>query len=552
MTINDQAKVVILGGVALGAGAAAKARRVNEQAEIIVIERGPYVSFANCGLPYYVGGVIKDRSKLLLHTPETLKQRFNIDVRVRQEAVSINREQKTVTIRDGQTGQEYQESYDKLVLATGAKPIVPPLKGITLTGIFVMRDVPDVDAITDWIQNHNVKHAVAIGAGFIGLEVVENLVHRGIAVTLVEKASQVLPPFDHEMTATALEELEKMGVNVILGDGITGFAGETTASAVELESGMSIEADLFIMGLGVRPDLSIAKQAGLTIGQTGALEVNQYLQTSDPDIYSGGDLAEIVHTVHGKQRWIPLAAAANKQARIIGMNVFGAHREFHGAQGTSIVKLGDAVLAVTGETEKAAKNDGLDFFVSYNIAGHHAGYYPGAQDMVIKLVVEHNTGRILGGQIAGRDGVDKRIDVLATAIAAKMTVSDVAELDLAYAPPFSSAKDPIILAAMTAENIVTGEVTAISTIDELPKDLTWRILDVRRHDEVSQGMLPEAKHIPLDELRDRILELDPATPWVVYCRSGQRSYIASRILKGHGFEQVFNLSGGYFVQGMRK
>ena len=551
MTNAKSQKVLILGGVALGAGAAAKARRVDEKAEIIVIERGPYVSFANCGLPYYVGGVIKDRAKLLLHTPETLRQRFNIDVRILQEAVSIDRDQKIVTIRQVQTGETYEESYDKLVLATGAKPIVPPLKGIDLPGIFVMRDVPDVDAITQWIETKQVKQAVAIGAGFIGLEVVENLVARGINVTVVEKANQIMPPFDQEMTKLAMDELTAMGVTVILGDGITGFEGDAQASGVVLESQKVIPADLFIMGLGVRPDLTIAKACGLKIGETGALHVNQFLQTSDPDIYSGGDLADIIHTVHGRQRWIPLAAAANKQARIIGMNLFGAQREFHGAQGTSIVKVGEIVMAITGLSEKAAKADGLSYYVSYNIAGHHAGYYPGAKDMVIKLIVEKETGRLLGAELAGKDGVDKRIDVLATAIAASMTVSDLADLDLAYAPPFSSAKDPVILAGMAAENILHGEVTAIATVDELGEEGNWRILDVRRPDETEHGILPGATSIPLDDLRNRIDELDKNTTWVVYCRSGQRSYIASRILKGHGFEKVFNLSGGYYVQSMR-
>jgi NADPH-dependent 2,4-dienoyl-CoA reductase/sulfur reductase-like enzyme/rhodanese-related sulfurtransferase len=542
-------KILVIGGVALGAGVAAKARRMDENAEITIIEKGPYVSFANCGLPYYLGGVIPERSQLLLHTPESLRSRFNIDVRVRQEATEIDREHKQVTIRRLETGDTYSESYDKLVLAMGAKPILPPLPGHDLEGIFSIRNVPDVDAIKDWVDSKQIKSAVVIGAGFIGLETVENFAHIGLKVTLVEKAPQILPPFDEEMTSLALDELEKMGVNVILNDGITGFVGEQKATAVQLESGKEIPADMFIMGLGVRPDNQMAKDAGLEVGFAGAVRVNEYLQTSDPDIYSGGDLAEIVHLVHGETRWIPLAAAANKQGRIIGMNICGAREKFRGAQGTSIVRVGDVTLAMTGLSEKAAKADGIDFFASYNTAGHHAGYYPGAKDMTIKLLVEKGSGRVLGAQIVGREGVDKRIDVVATAIGAHMTVEDVASLDLAYAPPFSSAKDPIIMAAMAAENINSGETVAVRGVEEIDSD-NVRLLDVRRPDEFSRGRLDGAINIPLDELRERADELDKDTHWVLYCRSGQRSYFASRTLQGLGFKHIYNLTGGYVLQKM--
>ncbi|KPV45581.1 FAD-dependent oxidoreductase [Alicyclobacillus ferrooxydans] len=544
-------KIVIVGGVALGAGAAAKARRMDEGSEIVLIERGPYVSFANCGLPYYVGNEISDRGALLLNTPESLKSRFNIDVRVLQEVVSINRSDKTITVRKVESGETYDEPYDKLVLAMGAKPIVPPLPGIQLSGIFNLRSVPDADQIKSWVSQQLVKRAVVIGAGFIGLETVENLVKLGIEVTLVEKAPQVLPPFDAEMTAAALRELNRMGVHVILGDGISGFDGVDKATAVNLESGLRLEADIFLLGIGVRPETGLAKDAGLELGVAGALVINEYLQTSDPDIYSGGDLAEIVHLVDGVRRWIPLAGPANKQGRVIGINVSGGKETFDGAQGTSIVRVGRATLATTGFSERTAKSLGLNFFVSFTTAGHHAGYYPGAKDMTIKLIVETSTGRLLGAEIAGREGVDKRIDVLATAIAARMTVSQIAALDLAYAPPFSSAKDPVIMAAMAAENVQYGTVRTVQVVEDLPFDNVG-ILDVRRPDEVEAGMLPGAVHIPLDELRDRFTELDTNKHWVVYCRSGQRSYFATQILLRLGLPHVYNLSGGYLVQQMRQ
>lgn len=544
-------KIVIIGGVAIGAGAAAKARRMDESAEIIVIERGPYVSFANCGLPYYLGGVIKEREKLLLHTPRSLKTRFNIDARVQQELVAIDRTRKRVRIHDLVADTEYDESYDKLVLATGAKPILPPVPGVNLDGIFTLRDIPDVDKIQDWISSRDVNHAVVIGAGFIGLETAENLAHRGIKVTLIDKAEQVMTPFDAEMTIPAVEELRHRGVDVILGDGLTGFQRNDDLQEVVLDSGRRVAADLFIMGLGVRPDTSVAKDAGLALGSTGALKVNDYLQTSDPDIYSGGDLAEVIERVTGEHRWIPLAGAANKQARIIGTNVCGGTARFIGAQGTSIVRVGTMVLAMTGLSEKLANKLSIDHFVSYTTSGHHAGFYPDARDLTIKLMVHRPSGRVLGAEIVGQEGVDKRIDVLATAIAAKMTVEDLSMLDLAYAPPFSSAKDPVIMAGMVADNILLGQIDSVYQIEDI-SDGNVHILDVRQDDEVVSGTLPDAVHIPLDELRERVGELDATVPWVVYCRSGQRSYNACRMLKGLGFSRVYNLAGGYLVYEMKQ
>lgn len=547
----DKRKILIIGGVALGAGTAAKARRMDEQADIVLIERGPYVSFANCGLPYFLGDVITDRQELLLHTPESLRARFNIDVRVMQEMVSLNRDRKTVTIRDLSHGTVYEEPYDKLVLAMGAKPISPAIPGKDLDGIFSMRTVPDVDRIKAYINDTYAKHAVVIGAGFIGLETVDNLNRLGLKVTLIEKAPQVLPPFDAEMTAPALKALARMGTEVILNDGISRFEGTDRAVRVVLESGRVVEGDVFILGLGVRPDVEMAKAAGLEAGMTGALQVNEYLQTSDPDIYSGGDLAEIVHKVNGKDTWIPLAGAANKQARIVGINVTGGHDTFKGAQGTSIVGVGKYVLGATGLSEKLLKRAEIPYMVSYNTTGHHAGYYPGAKDLTIKLLFEPGSGKIYGAQVVGREGVDKRLDVLATAIAADMTAADLTDLDLAYAPPFSSAKDPVIMAGMAADNIIRNKIRVVYNSDDLQGE-DVRLLDVRRDDEVVDGMIEGALHIPLDELRDRAAELNPDLRYIVYCRSGLRSYVASRMLAGLGFSNVYNMSGGYVVYTMRE
>ncbi len=550
MTNRKQRKVVVIGGVALGAGAAAKVRREDEQAEIILIERGPYVSFANCGLPYYLSGVIENREALLLHTPESLRNRFNIDVRVLQEAVHIDRTKQVVHVRNLSTGESYNQPYDKLVLAMGADPVIPPIPGIDLNGIFQVRTVSDVDFIRSWMNDSDVRRAVVIGAGFIGLETVENLVQAGLHVTLVEKAPQILPSFDAEMTSLLLNQLKAMGVEVILSDGIESFQGDVQATSVNLESGRTIAADMFIVGIGVRPNTKLAYEAGLELSSNGALRLNRFLQTNDPNIYGGGDMAEIVHLVDGEKRWIPLAGPANKQARIIGLNICGKKVEFHGAQGTSIVGIGDVVLGMTGLSEQTAKQMKIPHMVSYNTLGHHASYYPGALDVTIKLVFDPTTGHLLGGQVTGHEGVDKRLDVLATAIYNEMTVSELTELDLAYAPPFSSAKDPIIMAGMVAENLLNGAAVSVYTPDALGDD-NILLLDVRGNDEVANGVLSGAKHIPLDQLRQRVNELDQNRPMIVYCRIGQRSYFASRFLRGHGFHKVYTLNGGYVVQQMR-
>ena len=547
--IHKRNKIVIVGGVAVGAGAAAKIRRMDESAEIVVIERGPHVSFANCGLPYYLGDVISKREALLLHTPSSLRARFELDVRTRQEVVAIDRENKMVKISKLRDGSNYEESYDKLVLAMGAQPIMPRLPGIQLPGIFQLRTIPDVDDMKAWIASRGVHHVAVVGAGFIGIETVENLTALGLRVTLIEKAPQVLPPFDEEMTAHVRQDLKRLHVNTVLGDGISEFRGTDRATEVVLESGRLIRADMFILGLGVRPNSGLAKEAGLELGTAGTVKVNEYLQTSDPDIYAAGDVAEVAHLVNGSPRFLPLAGAANKQARIIGENIGGARVKFEGTLGTAIVKLGETTLAMTGLTEKAAKAGGISYAVSYNTAGHHAGYYPGAADLTVKLLVEPLTELVLGAQISGKQGVDKRIDVLATAIAGRLTLDEVAGLDLAYAPSFSSAKDPVIMAAMVAQHVVRGEVHTVRTMEDIRR-LGALILDVRSEQEAAKNALPGAVNIPLDQLRERADELDKNITWVVYCRSGQRSYFAYQILSGLGFNSVYNLDGGMIVQGM--
>ena len=538
-------KVVIAGGVAVGAGTAARLRRLNEKAEIILLEKGEYVSFANCGLPYYIAGEIKDREELLLNTPESLRARFHIDVRVKNELVEIDRQNKTVKILNHENGQTYVQNYDKLVLAQGAAPIRPPIPGIDFSNVYQLRSVPDVDAIQERISSGQVKKAVVIGAGFIGIEMVEAFLARGLEVALIEKAPQIMPPSDPEMTIPIVKALEKAGVELILNDGIQSLKGDSVAERVVLESGKEITGDVFLLGLGVRPDSSIAKQTGLELGIAGSLKVNEHLQTSDPDIYAAGDLADSTFKSTGEDTWIPLAGPANKQARAIANHIMGRPGKFSGVLGTSIVRFQKEVLAQTGLTEKTAKRSNIPYKVSYTISKHHAGYYPGAKDMIIKLLFAPDDGKVLGAQITGTEGIDKRIDVIATAIYSELTVADLMELDLAYAPPFGAAKDPIIMAAMTAQNILDSLLNVVQTehFDMFAPGV--QIVDVRDPHETAKGIIEGAKLIPLPGFRDHISELDPKRPVVLYCRSGFRSYVATRILRLNGFEAVYNWAGGY-------
>ncbi len=541
-------KILIVGGVAGGASAAAKARRTNESANIVIIEKGPYVSFANCGLPYYVGDTIQDRDELLLQTPERFWNRFRVRVHTLHEALKIDRNEKCLLVRNLVTQEVTSHPYDKLILAPGAGAIVPDIPGIHAKNIFTVKTVPDSDKIKSFLQNHPSQHALVIGGGFIGLETAEALKNRGLQVTIVEKAPQILPPFDPDMARLIAFHLQEKDVRIIADDGIQLFhqTGELSKEA-ELESGKRLPMDIAILSIGVRPELKLAREAGLEIGGTGGIAVNDRQQTSDPDIYAAGDAVESIHLVTGKRARIPLAGPANKQGRVAGANAGGGDLHFLGALGTAIVESLGITAGKTGLTEHEAKSHGFHYFVSLTHPLDHAGYYPGAEALHIKLVVEQKTGKLLGAQIVGEQGVDKRIDVLATALHGRMTVKDLEQLDLAYAPQFNSAKGPVIMAGFVASNTLRGEVKTI-TSDELKTKMetntSLQLLDVRTTEEYQEAHLPQACLIPVDELRDHLQELDFFQETVVYCRVGLRGYLAARILLQHGFTNVYNLTGG--------
>jgi len=542
-------KIVIVGGVAGGASAAAKARRANEAADITIFEKGPYVSFANCGLPYYVGETIQDRDDLLLQTPERFWKRFRVKVYVLHEVLQIDRAAKCVHVKNVISGAVMSHPYDKLVLAPGAGAIVPNIPGIHTKNIFSVKTVPDSDAIKNFLHDHLSHHALVIGGGFIGLETAEALKNLGLKVTIVEKATQILPPFDPDMARLVAYHLQEKDLEIIVGDGIKSFhqTGELAQKA-ELESGTRLPMDLAILSIGVRPELKLAREAGLEIGASGGIAVNERQQTSDPHIYAAGDAVETTHLVTGKRTRIPLAGPANKQGRVAGANAAGGGLQFHGALGTAIVESMGITAAKTGLTEHEAQTHDLKYFVSVTHPLDHAGYYPGAEALHMKLVVEQETGKLLGAQIVGEQGVDKRIDVFATALHAKMKVQDLELLDLAYAPQFNSAKGPVIMAGFVAANTLRGEVKTL-TGEELQKKLETntflQLLDVRSLDEYQEAHLPQARLVPVDELRDHLQELDPSQETVVYCRVGLRGYLAARILLQHGFTNVSNLTGGF-------
>ena len=542
-------KIVIVGGVAGGASAAAKARRTNESAEIVIFEKGAYVSFANCGLPYYVGDTIQDRNDLLLQTPERFWTRFRVRVHVLHEVLQIDRKDRCVRVKNLVTQEITSHLYDRLILAPGAGAIVPNIPGIHARNIFTVKTVPDSDAIKTFLIHHSCHRAVVIGGGFIGLETAEALKNRGMRVTIVEKAPQILPPFDPDMGRLVAYHLQEKDVEIIVGDGIKCFHqhGEL-AQEVELESGTRLSMDLAILSIGVRPELKLAREADLEIGVSGGIVVNERQQTSDPDIYAAGDAVESTHLVTGKRARISLAGPANKQGRVAGANAAGGDLQFHGALGTAIVESMGITAGKTGLAEHEAKAHGFNYFVSVTHPLDHAGYFPGAEVLHIKLVVEHKTGKLLGAQIVGEHGVDKRIDVLATALHAGMRVQDLEQLDLAYAPQFNSAKGPVIMAGFVAANTLRGEVKTI-TVEELQikqaANGSLQLLDVRSPEEYQEAHLPQARLVPVDELREHLLELDPTRETVVYCRVGLRGYFAARILLQHGFTKVYNLTGGY-------
>jgi NADPH-dependent 2,4-dienoyl-CoA reductase/sulfur reductase-like enzyme/rhodanese-related sulfurtransferase len=542
-------RIVIVGGVAGGMSAASRARRLAEDADIIVFERGAHVSFANCGLPYFLGGEISNRDKLLVQTAERLRAVFNLDVRTGSEVLAIRRDSKEVDVRELATGRVYTERYDALILSTGAAPLVPPLPGIRQPGHFVLRSLEDMDAVESWLTSHSVANAVIVGAGFIGLEVAEQFRRRGMAVSIVERLPQVLSPLDPEMAAHLHGELRKNGIALHLNNGLARFdapaPGESAASVVVLADGTRIPADVVLLGLGVKPESKLAKEAGLVVGVTGGVRVNEHLQTSDPDIYAVGDVIEVMHGVTGKPALIPLGGPANRQGRIAADNIFGIPSKYPGSIGTAIVRVFDLTAALTGANEAQLRAAGMPFEAVHLHPNSHAGYYPGAKPLALKLLFAPESGKVLGAQAVGADGVDKRIDVLATAIRAGMTVDDVAELELGYAPPFGSAKDPVNLAGMAAQNVKAGLVR-VAQWDEVAKlDPTATvILDVRDAKERAAGAIPGSLHIPLAELRARISELPREKEILAHCASGQRSYNACRLLVQLGF-RCRNLTGSF-------
>ncbi|HHX71420.1 MAG TPA: FAD-dependent oxidoreductase [Clostridiales bacterium] len=538
-------KVLIVGGVAGGASAAARMRRLSETAEIIMFERGGYVSFANCGLPYYVGGSIEEQDELILQTPEDFYQRFAIDVRLFSEVVAVDPANKTVTVRSN--GEEYRETYDKLILSPGASPAVPPLPGRDDPRIFTLRTVPDAEQIKQYMDKHQPQKAVVIGGGFIGLEMAENLAERGLAVTIVEMAPQVAGFLDRDMASVVHHYLREKGIALKLGQKASGFQPYADRVDVLLE-GETLKADLVLLSLGVKPDTAFLAGSGLSMSEKGAILVNAHMQTSDPDVYAVGDAVLVPHFVTNQPTFIPLAGPANKQGRIAADHIAGLPASYKGTQGSSVLKLFDMTIAATGLTEAGAKAAGLACDAVYLWPLSHASYYPNPTSIAMKVVFEKPSGRILGAQLAGFEGVDKRCDVLATAIRAGMTADDLTELELCYAPPFSSAKDPVNMAGYMIQNVISGLVEQfhwheVSAIKEDP-NAVW--LDVRTPGEYRRGHLENSLLIPVDSLRERIDELAPFKDKTIYinCQSGLRSYIACRMLAQRGFA-CKNLAGGY-------
>ena len=538
-------KVLIVGGVAGGATTAARLRRVSENAEIIIFEKGPYVSFANCGLPYHLSGTIKEREQLLVTSAEDLHNLLNLDVRTNQEVLSIDRTNKTVTVRDLLNQRDYTESYDKLLLSPGASPIVPPLPGVEHEGVFVLHNIPELDEIVEWIKTRQPKNAVVVGGGFIGLEVVENLVELGMKVELVEMLNQVMAPVDYELAAEVHQHLELHGVNLHLGDGLKSIeTGARTLLQVNTSSGLELATDLVILSIGVRPNSNLAKDAGLEMEPRGHICVNSQMQTSDPDIYAVGDAVQIDSCLTGKPTSLALAGPAAKQARIAADHMAGRDVAFKGVIGTSVVKIFDLSVASTGLNSRQLKEAQIPFETVTSHVNDHASYYPGAAPIQLKLLFGPQ-GQIYGAQAVGTNGVDKRIDVIATAIHGKMTVYDLEELELSYAPPFGSARDPVNVVGFLAGNVLRGDVEVIQwdQIDQLDPN-KWVVLDVRYPEELSVSALPGAINIPLSKLRSRLGELPKDKRFAVICGTGQRSYFALRILRQHGFDAV-NVSGGF-------
>ena len=539
-------KVVIVGGVAGGATAAARIRRLDEQAEIVVFERSGYISYANCGLPYYIGDVITERSALTLQTPESFFNRFRVTMKIRHEVMAIHPERKTVSVKNLETGDEFEESYDKLLLSPGAKPTQPRLPGVGLNKLFTLRTVEDTFRIKEFIRTNHPKSAVLAGGGFIGLELAENLRELGMEVTIVQRPKQLMNPFDPDMAAFIHNEMRRNGVKLALGHTVEGFEERNGGVDVLLKDEQPLHADLVVLAIGVTPDTHLAKETGLELGIKGSILVNDRMETSVPDIYAVGDAVQVKHFVTGQDALISLAGPANKQGRIAADNICGGDSRYTGSQGSSVIKIFDMTAATTGINETNAKNAGLDVDKVILSPMSHAGYYPGGKVMTMKVVFEKETFRLLGAQIVGYEGVDKRIDVLATAIRAGLKATELKELELSYAPPYSSAKDPVNMAGFMIDNIANGVLKQWHLEDAamLPRDGSVTLLDTRTAGEYSRGHIDGFMNIPVDELRERLDELDKSKPIYVICQSGLRSYIACRILAGNGYD-CYNFSGGF-------
>ncbi len=534
-------KTIIIGGVAGGATAAARLRRLDEKAEIIILERGEYVSFANCGLPYYIGGVITDREDLTLQTPESFKARFNIDVRVLNEAVKISPDTKTVTVKNLRTSETYEESYDNLILSMGSEPIRPNIEGADGSNVFTLRNIPDTLKIKNYINTAKPRSAVVIGGGYIGVEMAENLAQAGLKVAIVELADHLIAPLDFDMAADVHRYIKSKGIYLHLSNGVKAINGNT----VILQNG-EITADMIIMSVGVRPETAIAKECGIELNGRGSIVVNNKMQTNIPNIYAVGDAVEVEDFITKKPAFIPLAGPANKQGRIAADNIAGYESVYTGTQGSAVLKLFDMTVATTGLNEKSATAAGIDYDKTYTYSASHATYYPGAAQMSIKALWDKKTLKIIGAQIVGFDGVDKRMDVLATAISFGAKITDLTTLELCYAPPFGSAKDPVNMLGFVAENIVSGKLKQFfwHDVESLPRDGSVFLLDTRTPYEVMYGKIDGFVNIPLDELRERLDEIPKDKPVYVHCHSGLRSYLACRILTGNGYD-CYNLAGGW-------
>jgi NADPH-dependent 2,4-dienoyl-CoA reductase/sulfur reductase-like enzyme/rhodanese-related sulfurtransferase len=541
-------KIIIVGGVAGGASAAAKARRCSEDAEIIMYEKGPDIAYANCGLPYYLSGVIDDRENLLIVTEERFQRRFRVDVRTNKEVVRIDRGRKVVTVRHGERGTMEEESYDRLILSPGSSPLIPPLPGVDLPFVFTFKTLEDMDGVYHYLQERGPQEAVIVGGGLIGMEVMENLGLKGLEVSIVEKLDQILPFLDWDMAELIRQHAEAKGVKFHLSQGLKAIERREDSALVHTEAGHALKADLVILSLGIRPNVALAREAGLEIGHTGGIKVNEFMQTSDSDIFAAGDCVESIHRVTGKPFLTPMGSAANKQGRAAGANALGRKIPVKGFVGTVILKVFDLTVAKTGLSEAEARREGFDPLVTFIHPGHIAGYYSGSKPLHMETITDNATGRLLGGQVIGEEGVDKRIDVLATAIYHRMALEELLQLDLAYAPPYSAARDPVVIAGAIGQNFFQGDWVPITPAElkaKTERHENLNLIDVRTTKECTEeGTIPGAVHIPLDRLRDEINRFDNNRETVVYCATGLRSYLATRILMQRGFTRVRNLTGG--------